>query len=119
MRDRLAPHREEMEEAEFVGYTGHVYRVLNFTLYLLQSNGVTLSALERECVETALVYHDIALWVGDPVHPREYIKPSVEMGQWLFACFARMMFSTFVFGCLICEQRGKSTTHKAGSLIKS
>ena len=55
---------------DFAGYRGHLYRVLNYSLWLLAGE-----KKYRAVLEFVLVYHDIGLWTARKL---AYLEPSIE-----------------------------------------
>ena len=70
LEDRLIEFKEVLG-GDYEGYRGHLYRVLNYALYFLDGDET-----HRSLIETALVYHDIAVWT---VPEMAYLEPSVEL----------------------------------------
>jgi len=58
---------------DFAGYRGHLYRVLNYTLYFLNYDETN-----RDIIEFALVHHDIGLWSDQEL---AYLEPSIERAK--------------------------------------
>lgn len=56
---------------DYPGYRNHVYRVLSYAMHFLDRNEE-----HRTLVETALVYHDIALWTEKAC---AYLEPSEDL----------------------------------------
>jgi len=54
------------------GYRNHVYRTVTYAMYFLGNKAEELEGL----VETAFVYHDIALWTDRAL---AYLEPSEEI----------------------------------------
>ncbi len=52
------------------GYRGHIYRVLNYALFLLDGDRTFLPE-----IETALAYHDLGLWADRTL---AYLEPSID-----------------------------------------
>ncbi|MEM7508152.1 MAG: phosphohydrolase [Pseudomonadota bacterium] len=55
----FAPYRETIG-ADFPAYRGHVYRVITFAMHFLDGDEAV-----RPLIETAFVYHDLALWTDN------------------------------------------------------
>lgn len=66
----LAPYQTQIG-ADFAGYRNHLYRVLTYIQYFRQGD-----PSQRELIETALVYHDIALWTARQL---AYLAPSADL----------------------------------------
>ncbi len=66
---RLEPLRDVIGD-DFAGYRGHIYRVLTYAMHLLGADHP-----DAETIETALVYHDVALWTDGQL---AYLEPSIE-----------------------------------------
>lgn len=66
----LAPYRQDLGE-DFQRYRNHVYRTTTYAMHLL-GNEEQHEAL----VETAFVYHDIALWTHKEM---AYLEPSAAL----------------------------------------
>lgn len=60
--------------ADLEGYRNHNLRVLSYALFLLEAAGTPATGDERQVLEYALAYHDIALWHG----ALAYLDPSWE-----------------------------------------
>eukprot|EP00928_Gymnodinium_smaydae_P074497 TRINITY_DN5753_c0_g3_i1.p1 TRINITY_DN5753_c0_g3~~TRINITY_DN5753_c0_g3_i1.p1 ORF type:complete len:216 (-),score=34.55 TRINITY_DN5753_c0_g3_i1:186-833(-) len=67
----LKKYKETMGAPDYERYRGHVYRVLNIALSFLTKQDV---AKHRRAIETALVFHDIALWSANELN---YLSPSL------------------------------------------
>lgn len=68
----LETYRDQIGK-DFAGYRGHVYRVLTYAMHFLDGN-----PRHRRLVETALVFHDIALWTDREM---AYLEPSGVLAQ--------------------------------------
>ncbi len=66
----LKPYQNTLG-ADFAGYRNHLYRVLTYIQYFRQGD-----THHRELIETALVYHDIALWTAREL---AYLQPSADL----------------------------------------
>ena len=64
---RLEPYRETIGK-DYAGYRNHVYRTTSYAMHFLRDDETY-----RELVETAFVYHDIALWTDKAC---AYLEPS-------------------------------------------
>ncbi|MEG3639445.1 hypothetical protein [Magnetococcus sp. PR-3] len=64
----LSPY-EKLIGPDFAGYRGHIYRVLNHTLWFLKGD-----QRYRAEIEFALVHHDIGLWTDQDL---AYLEPSI------------------------------------------
>lgn len=60
------------------GYRNHNLRVLSYTLYLLEQSGAPATKEERDVIEFALAYHDVALWTDSKL---SYVDPSAERAK--------------------------------------
>lgn len=60
---------EDIMGAEYEGYKNHVYRVINFCLFLRKC-----TEEEREKIIIAGAFHDIGIWIENTV---DYIPPSL------------------------------------------
>ncbi|MEM7184110.1 MAG: phosphohydrolase [Spirochaetota bacterium] len=56
---------------DYLGYRNHVYRTLSYAMHFLEGNDTY-----RTLIETALVYHDIALWTDKAC---AYLEPSEKL----------------------------------------
>jgi len=70
LEERLAPFEQTLGQ-DFAGYRGHLYRVLTYALHFLNGDQTF-----REEIETALVYHDLAVWTDGTL---DYLKPSAAL----------------------------------------
>lgn len=68
----LEPFRQDIGR-DYDGYKGHVYRVLSYAMHFLGGEHRA-----RGVIETALVYHDLALWTHKQI---AYLEPSIERAQ--------------------------------------
>lgn len=67
IEERLAVFKDALGE-DYKSYRGHIYRVLTYTMHFLGGDESS-----KELIETALVYHDIALWTHKEL---AYLEPS-------------------------------------------
>eukprot|EP01083_Nonionella_stella_P017752 49731_1 len=80
LEEYLSKHKEMISkhgEIEYEAYRRHLYRNLNYALYLLDGGNPTFRknrAKYMELMEVAEVYHDIGLWSGDAVN---HVYPSI------------------------------------------
>ena len=68
----LGRYREALG-ADYAAYRGHVYRVINYAMHFLAGD-----ERQRTLVETALVYHDLALWTSREL---AYLEPSEALAR--------------------------------------
>eukprot|EP00127_Corallochytrium_limacisporum_P001787 Clim_evm3s82 gene=Clim_evmTU3s82 len=68
----LSPYKEVIGD-DYPGYRGHIYRVLSYSLKNI--NDPKQRKFYEPLIETALVYHDIALWT---VNELDYLEPSYQ-----------------------------------------
>ncbi len=65
----FAPYKDIIGK-DYDAYRGHVYRILTYAMHFLDGDEAA-----RPLVETAFVYHDIALWTENEL---AYLEPSEE-----------------------------------------
>lgn len=70
LEERLEPFRQVIGD-DFAGYRGHLYRVLTYAIHFLGGDETF-----RAEIETALAYHDIAVWTHNSL---DYLQPSADM----------------------------------------
>ena len=70
VEELLAPYTLQIGD-DLPGYRNHVYRTVTYAMHFLGN-----SAELEQLVETAFVYHDIALWTD---HALAYLEPSEEV----------------------------------------
>jgi hypothetical protein len=70
VEELLAPYTAQIGD-DLPGYRNHVYRTVTYAMHFLGN-----SAELEQLVETAFVYHDIALWTD---HALAYLEPSEEV----------------------------------------
>ena len=64
------PYREVIGN-DYAAYRGHVYRTITYAMHFLAGD-----AAAKPLVETAFVYHDIALWTENEL---AYLEPSEDL----------------------------------------
>ena len=70
LEQRLTPFAAVLGE-DLPGYRGHLYRVLTYAMHFLAGDQTY-----RGEIETALVYHDIAVWTDRTL---DYLTPSAQL----------------------------------------
>lgn len=59
---------------DYQGYRNHVYRMVQFTWAIKESQGETLSEDDKKKIMIAGVFHDIGIWVKGTL---DYLEPSL------------------------------------------
>jgi hypothetical protein len=81
--DRVLGKYQRFIGDDYTGYRNHVYRVLTYALHYLDGEkaqeGLVLKYLP--VIESALAYHDIALWTDQTL---TYLEPSLDRAKWEF-----------------------------------
>lgn len=72
METLLTSYREVIGR-DFEGYRNHCYRVLSYINHFLDGD-----TSDRRLIETALVFHDIALWTDREL---AYLTPSADLAE--------------------------------------